>query len=497
MKIVFISNCFESLGIEYLSAALKKAGHEVSLLLDPCLFDDQMIVNAPLAAVFDERKRLVRNVVRSEPDLVCISVVTDVFLWAEGLAKEIKRLRDVPVAFGGIHPTSVPDVVIKSPYVDYLVQGEGDEAIVELVSRLEKREDVHDVPNVWSKGGDDYWSNPPRPLIENLDNLPFPDKSVYDSTYLKDQAVYTIMASRGCPYKCTYCNASLIKDIYSGEKRYQRLRSPGNVIEELKQAKSRRRMEYVSFFDEIFGTDIRWLREFAPLYKKEISLPFLAITHPSHCSEEYVALVKEAGCVKLDLGVQSTDPEIRKDVLHRNETNEQVANAIDRIMKAGIFLLVENIFNLPGQTEEKTLDMARFYNRHRPNGIKVFGLRIFPRTPIEDIALERGLITKQFVEDNARGIVASKEVGFLGGTVKDRSLFRFQTLFAVLPFLSPKTVDEILDKGYYKYLPTFRNATLLSRFISSRGFEHDVMSRIMKARYRHHITGTVLNIFGR
>jgi radical SAM superfamily enzyme YgiQ (UPF0313 family) len=296
------------------------------------------------------------------------------------------------------------------------------------------------------------------------------------------------MASRGCPYQCTYCNAALLRDIYKEEKGSPlRFRSVDNVIEELKWADREGRIAFVCFYDEIFGADIRWLRDFAPRYRREIGKPFLAATHPAHCTEEYAQLIKEAGCIKIDLGVQSTDPHIRKTILKRHETNEQIENAIAHIKRAGIFLQIENIFNLPGQDIEITKEMVRFYNRRRPGGIKIFPLRIYPRTPMEQIALEKGLITHKDVERNARGEMNPHELPLHGGAARNLSILRFQTLFSIMLFLKPNWVDYILDHELYRFLPFLRYGTLLSRLINAQKWEEDIMRRMIAERYKHHL----------
>lgn len=488
MKIAFLFSSFESLGIEALSASLKRAGHETALFFDPRLFDDNFYYNKLLSRTFDERNEIVRRLVRWEPDLVAISVLSDTNPWAMDMARRIKKVYPVPIVVGGIHPTSVPDVVIKNANIDYVVQGEGDEAIVELADCIEAGADCDGLANLWSRQGRDgaLAGNHPRPFISDLDSLPFADKSLYDGTFIKDLDIYSIAASRGCPYRCTYCNAALMKEIYCDEKgAYWRTRSVDSVVEELKQAARERHIGVVIFFDELFGADIRWLREFAPRYKREIGKPFLISAHPGHATEEYVALLKEAGCIKADLGVQSTDPAIRKDVLRRHETNDQIANAIDNFMRAGIFLHVENILNLPGQNEENLKEMVRFYNIHRPRGIKIFGLRIFPRTPIEKIALERGLIAKEYVERIA--LAETAESGYEGGTMRDSKLFKFQTLFAVMLFLPPRWVDTILEKRLYRFFPKSpRYGTSLSRLLNAQTWEEDAFKRTYAMRYKYY-----------
>lgn len=489
MKIAFIFSAFESIGIEYLSASLKRAGHQTALFFDPRLFDDTFFYNPTLARLFDDRENIIHRLAQWEPDIVAISVLSDTYQWALDMARRAKSLTKAKIVFGGIHPTSVPDIVIQNEHVDFVVQGEGDEAFVELVQTIEDGGDTAKIPNVWSKKGGEIIGNSPRPLIKNLDALPFPDKSLYHGTFVDNLGIYTISASRGCPYRCSYCNVALLKEIYKSERRsYWRVRSVDNVIEELKGAIRAGVAEYIIFYDEVFAADIRWLREFAPRYRKEIAKPFIIATHPGHATEEYVALLKEAGCVKADLGVQTTDPQIRKNILHRYETNEQIETAIKNFRDAGIFLFVENIINLPTQTEEHLREMARFYNRLRPNSIKVYGLKTFPRTPIENMALEHHLITEEQIYRNHHGLTAVGETAYYGGTIKSKYSAQIQMLFAVMLFLPPNWVDTIIEKKLYRYFPpTPTYVTFLNRLLNAQDWQTDLHKRLYGARYKHYI----------
>lgn len=500
MKIAFLYPSFESLGIESLSASLKLAGHETALFFEPGLFDDTFLHNRILAGMLSERGSLIRKLVGWEPDIVALSATSDIYPWALEIAEKLKRVFPVPIVMGGIHATSVPDVVIAERNIDYVIQGEGDQAIVDLVNCLDDGSDPKDIPNLWSKGNGEIRNMPPRPLVRDLDSLPFPDKTLYDDTFIKGLGVYTMLASRGCPYRCAYCNTGVIKDIYKAEKKsYWRPRSTDSVIEELKRAKKENRVGIINFCDELFGADIRWLREFSLRYRREIGKPFIAVAHPAHSNEEHVGLMKEAGCVKVDLGIQTTDPTIRKEVVKRHETNEQIAMAIDNYMKAGIRLYVEIIFNLPGQNEENSREMIRFFNERRPDFIKTYGLRIYPRTPIEYTLLEQGLITPEQVKRNATGKTAKSESFFLGGSLSDSSLSVFNSLLALIYMLPPRRVDYILEKRLYRLFPKsdyfayFLNQ--LSRFMNDVSFDEDISKKCFARRYKFYLSQRIEALF--
>jgi len=167
----------ESLGLEYLSAVLKSKGHEVFLVFDPALFNDKHYLHVDfLAKLFNVRSRLLDEIVELNPDVIGFTVLTDTYKWACSFANEIKEvLPDTRIIFGGIHPTSVPEKVIKNDFVDALCIGESEEAFLEFVESPERT----DIQNFWFKSNGKIIKNKIRPLNQDLDSLPFADKSIF------------------------------------------------------------------------------------------------------------------------------------------------------------------------------------------------------------------------------------------------------------------------------------------------------------------------------
>jgi len=331
MKVLFVHPESECLGIEYLSAVLKQAGHKTDLVFDPMLFMDQLFRIKILHKVFDYKKIIIKEIIKKKPEAVCFSVVSSNYRWACKTAKEIKKKLNVPIIFGGIHPTSVPEVVIKNDYVDYVVVGEGEYALLNLVNVIESGNPTHKINNVWSKHRRMVIKNSPRELISNLDTIPFPDKEIFKGIIPRFFDMYTTITSRGCPHSCSYCNNSFMKKFYQGKGKYLRRRSVDNVIEELSQAKATG-FNKVIFHDETFNHDTVWLREFSKKYKKEINLPFFCWISPTNINKEVVRLLKSAGCRSVEMGVQTHNKEIAKKTLKRYCSRSETENAI-RLLK--------------------------------------------------------------------------------------------------------------------------------------------------------------------
>lgn len=421
MKVGFYIPGYEHLGIEYLSACLKRAGHETAGFFDPLLCKDGFLHTAWTERAFDMEDWLIEQVVKSDIDLLAFSVVTGNFLRACRFAAKVRQRRPIQTVFGGIHCSSAPAQVIERDEVDYLVLGEGEEALVELADALEAGRDPSDIANLWFNRENTRVANPPRPTIEDLDALPFPDKDVfYDAAPTFLRLHHKVMASRGCPNSCAYCNNSRMRQLYDGKGRWRRRRSVDNVLTELAEARKRFEYKDVRFWDEIFLDDRDWLEEFAEKYPEAIGKPYYCWGHPRFIDEDIVALLEASGCQELNIGVETVNETTRRELLNRHETNEDIARSIELVRPTRIFLTTGNIINLPGQSLREVVEMAAFYTEHPVDLPWVYYFRYYPNTGIVQKARERGLLSDEEVqrienpEDMQETLVHSTERDAIG-----------------------------------------------------------------------------------
>ncbi len=381
MKIVFVHNGYESLGIEYLSASLKKAGHETALVIDPCLFDEAGFwVLPPLARLFSFRDNVITRTAELNPELIAFSVFTDTLPWALRLARELKTRTGAKVIFGGIHPSSVPEAVLAEDAVDFVCLGEGDLSLPRLAGMLEKGGELPE--GIWAKkDGKVVKGAPPVPPAD-LDSLPLPDKGLFPSAAPVFASGYLISTSRGCPHACAYCCNSVYRGLYrdSGVPRLRR-RGIGNVIRELEAARESA-PGFIHFTDEVFNSDPAWLEKFLPLYRTRVGLPFSCFVFPDSRLAGLAPALAEAGCFKAQLGVQRFDEEKREQLLGRRAFNADVASSIRALRAAGIYVTCDNILDLPDESEEELSALAAFYAENTPDHNEVFFLRLYPGTPL-------------------------------------------------------------------------------------------------------------------
>ena len=468
MNICFVYGGHENLGIEYLSAILKRAGHRVKLAFDPMLFNDAYIRVPILNNFFDYQKILLEEILSWQPDLAAFSVVTDDYQRSCQIAARIKREREgLPIIFGGIHPTSLPEKVISQPFVDIVCIGEGEYPILELTNGMEKRgiDNCFDTKNLWFKRGREIIKNEVRPLIQDLDALPFADKDIFFEKTPYFRKIYTIMTSRGCPYKCTFCCNDTIARLYKGKGRLLRQRSVDNVILELTEMKEKWHFKTATFYDDIFAINKDWLVDFCAKYKKLIDLPFRCIMHPRFVDEERIVYLKEAGCVNIELGIQSVNQTSRQKVLKRYESNAELEKTIGVIKDAKIGFSVDHILGIPYEDEEDQIQAARFYNNMRPDLIDTFWMTYYPKTKIVDTAIEAGLLTEEEKTELEEGRGTSH--AYSNRTNSNKIFYPFQFLFGYLPFLPKRIVKYVIEKRLYRFFRfnSLLLSTVLPRFI--------------------------------
>ena len=317
---------------------------------------------------------------------------------------------------------------------------------------------------------------PPRPLIEDLDTIPFPDKDLF----WKDipgiwKSCYILVVSRGCSFNCTYCFNSYMKRMYEGKGCWRRWRSVDNIIAELKWAKERYNFSRVQFWDDNLLDRKDWYEPLLERYGAEIGLPVAVWASPQHLNKHTVPLLEKAGCANLAVGLQTIYESTREKILRRFQTNETIANAIDLVGESGITLEISCIVQLPGQTLQEVEDTARFLNEHRPDAAFVFFLRYFPKIDLIDIAKAMGHITDDEVEEFEEAL---EERAFtLPSRQDDDTIARLRLVMILSRALPKGVVRWLLDKGRYKYLPKAGLQTPLF-------FATDIMRRVLGKKRR-------------
>lgn len=452
MRIGFVTSHYENLGIEYLSSALKAAGHEVKLYYEPALFHNFFYDSNFLHdRFFSFRERLLARLEKDKPDLVAFSVISDNYRWSAEMARAVRERCGAAIVFGGVHPTSVPEHVLRDRACDYVVVGEAEEALPELAAALASGRDPSGISNVggWREGKP--FLNPPRPLLVDLDSLPFPDKDLfYEECALMVRKSYMAVGSRGCRFACSYCWNSMTRKVYPGG--YYRRRSPENLVAELVWARKRYGIERVTFYDEVFTSDPEWLGKFLELYAREVGLPFFCCVHPSEITEETVKLLEKAGCGAVNIGVQTTNEKLAMEALNRSASNAASARALGLLRNTGIYVYSNFMLGLPGQTLEDVENDLLFCARNKADLPAIYWLRYYPGTRILDHALAAGIMT----EEQAEKIRESREYlpYAITGNTYNPAFAKLGNLILLSALLPVWLAELIVRRKLYRFLPS-------------------------------------------
>ena len=460
MKILFVFRNSEWLGVEYLSSVLKQGGHETDLVYYPGVGDIEFKV-AALEKMIEEK--IVANMLnkskRFAPDIIAFSVLSNLYPWVSRMAKVFKNVFKIPIIAGGIHPTIFPETVISNPYIDIICRGEGEEGFLELADAMKKGKDYFDIRNLWFKHKNKIVRNEMRPLLQNLDSLPFPDKDLFYQYRCFSFRAY-VMASRGCPYDCSYCSNHAIRKMYHNKGAYLRRRSVNNVIQELKTYLGRYKIKEIFFYDDIFTLNIEWLKQFCLQYRKEIKLPFKCMIRANFISKETADILKEAGCIYVDMGLESGSERIRNDIMKRNMSDEQILNAGKALHSASLKFNTLNIFGSPTELIEDMKKTVSINRQLKPSHSLANVLYPLPGTEILKI-LEKN----NCIDENVIAQIEREEGSYRGKFILNHPLktevLKYQTFLPIVVKL-PKNVENLILS-----LPPWKIFRFISIFFST------------------------------
>ena len=440
MRVTFVAMGCEQLGVTMLANIARQKGHQVQLAYSAALFHDRYNLNIPwLGRIFDDSDHVVDQIVAQRPDVIaCSSLTATHRRLSEMSARAKKRLPHAKVVFGGVHPSAVPERVLSEAHIDFVCVGEGDQSFPAILRAIEQdnlEEPIANVRHISPSGH--LLTGAQVGFIQDLDSLPGYDKSLWED-HMRFDALYMTMVGRGCPFRCTFCFNNFFAELPEGRSgKYVRLRSVDHVMNELLHAKRRYNFRFVSFEDDIFNVDKRWLKPFLERYKREIGVPFQCLTHPRYMDDECARWMADAGCEWVQMGVQSADTEFRNQELRRHEKSNPIERALAAMSKHGLKVKLDHMFGLPGEPIEAQQSALDLYEAHQPNRIQTFWTVYLPGTQMMREALAEGRITQEDADRINDGI--DFELYHLSGnrlSEEATSTFSaYQTYFRWLPLL--------------------------------------------------------------
>ncbi len=326
---------------------------------------------------------------RQSPDVVGISVITPKYGSALNVGELVKRFDpDIPVVFGGVHPTVLPEETLKNEVVDFVVRGEGEYTFLHLVENIDNDE-LDEIPGISYKKDGKILHNPNRPLIQNLDELPFPAKHLWlekDKYYPENFG--EICASRGCPYNCIFCASH---KLWHRKVRY---RSPENVVDEIKHTQESFGTYSFRTADDTFILNKKFVMDFCDLLIKEkLDIAWKCSVKANLVTDEIIKKLKSAGCNLVFMGVEASNDETLKRI-HKGITIEQVKKA-NKIFKANKMRSIQYFMIFPWETKEEIDNTISFIKGLYADTTFIGVATPFPGTELHGMCKSKGLLPEE------------------------------------------------------------------------------------------------------
>lgn len=337
------------LGILSIAAVLEQHGIQVEII--DCYANPSSV------------DKVVENIISRQPDIVGFSCTTSSFMEGYKVAEQLKLLKpDMITVLGGAHACTIGAPLLDSyPALDYLVIGEGEQTMLELVQN--RCNDAVKVPGIAYRNNGMGTLTVQRELIADLDRLPFPAYHLlpaFPERYTLPLFSFpkapnsSIISSRGCPYSCSYCDRSVFE-------RGFRFNSPEYIIEHIEMLNREYNIQHVFFYDDLFTFDRKRVTRFCDLKRqKRLNVTYNCIARLEHVDQELLSLLKFSGCWQVNFGIESGDPDILKK--HRKFFGlDEVGHKLKMVRNAGMRVKGLFMIGLPGEDEaaiRRTIDYA-------------------------------------------------------------------------------------------------------------------------------------------
>ncbi|MBI5575772.1 MAG: radical SAM protein [Deltaproteobacteria bacterium] len=371
---------FIHLGLGFIAASLEERGHKVGIV--------------DLGLEGESRKDIARLVRKAAPDAVGITALTPTYPGALSVADIVKELfPKCPVVFGGTHSSVLTDEVLGNSTVDFVIRGEGETAMPDLLETLVSGGEIGDVAGVSYRRDGKVRHNAPRPLIQDLDTLPPIPWHLFDmdryTGILHGKRAVGISAARGCPYNCVFC--------YRGPAAGKTIRvwSPERVVREIRRAREMIGVNSFHFWNDVFTYDKRWVESFCGLLSVEnIKIEWDCQTRADLINEDVLGRMKDAGCTAVMLGVESGSNEVLEN-MEKGLTKDKIREGFRLLHKVGFETTATFTLGLPWDTRETIPETIEFAKEINPNFAMFYVAVPFPGSPLWSICREKGISLSQ------------------------------------------------------------------------------------------------------
>lgn len=361
----------------------------------------------------EDKQKLVAEIIKYNPDVLGVSFTTQAATGAYQLMNEVKQRNDkIYIVVGGPHPTTIPEDCFKNSATDIAVIGEGEETFFEILKKFGgSSKNLSDIRGTVLMHNGQLKRNPLRPLIKDLDQIPFPARDLLDIKkypgymYKKYDCDTDIISARGCPFNCTYCS----NPVWKLQKPWYRLRSPGNIVDEIESIIKDYGIREI--FDETdeFNGNKKWAKEVCDeIIKRKLDIAWKAQMRVDNIDSELISKLKQSGFWMGLFGLESANNRTLEGI-DKKQTVEQINQALDKFKDShikcfGLFMAF-NVWEKDGKLcyENKddslrTLNFARQLVNEKK--LHLFGWSMttpYPGSELYNIAKRHNVIDKKCI----------------------------------------------------------------------------------------------------
>jgi len=402
---------FPPLGIMYLSSAVKKFSNHQVVIFDAQPLDMTAEQVADLAAA-------------ENPDVVGVTAQTHNLVDVYTVILRLRqKLPEAHIMIGGPHTWRFPEQAIAVPEVDSILQGDGEKALPEWLDALENNSGLDQVAGIYYKNEKgEIHKNEKRHIKKDLDDLPFPDRDSlprekYYTPGMKSAKTTTMITSRGCPYKCNFCNT------------YQRysVRSAKSIVDEMEYCRDKYGIEEIHFIDDLFNRTAERVTEISnEILKREVKMQWGFKASCRQTTPEMLAIAKEAGCMKVHYGVETGTNEGLKS-LNKKLTIEEIREVFKITKERGITAIAYMMIGIPHEKSAKDImKTVEFIQELDPDYVVYALLSPYPDTPLFQKGLEMGLYDEHCWDDFIKNPTADYDLPTVWEEhIKKEELIRF------------------------------------------------------------------------
>jgi anaerobic magnesium-protoporphyrin IX monomethyl ester cyclase len=432
------------IGVASIAAVLRKAGHEIRI------FD---------AALFDRvsNEEWVKRIIDCQPDMVGFSATTAAFLDAMDICREVKRRNEkIITVFGGVHVSWGKELILQMfPEIDYVVAGEGEDAMAQLAAG----DAPGKIEGVFFRNGPQIEKGPDRTHLIDLDSLPFPAYDLIEGfphKYLMPLFSYkrhpgaNIVSSRGCVYRCTYCDRSVFGKTF-------RWNSPDYTVDQIGRLRTDFGVRHIHFYDDLFTLNGKRVEELCTkLMSKKCGVTYNCIVRIGYIDKNLIHLLKWSGCWMVSVGIESGDQTIL-DTHKEGLSLLKIVNDIEALHKSGLWVKGLFMMGFPGETEASIISTREFAMSLPLKDANMTAFTPFPGAPISETINEYGKFDNDWSKmDCVNFVFVPKEID--SRETLEKHYGEFYRSFYNRPFARRKVYPRMLFQSPHSFWRLAKNA---------------------------------------